>query len=120
MEHLSIGDMNALYLVIPGFVVVWSFRHFSHSTKAGDFEFLGLSAVWGLILVVLVEGAIHLVCRLPWDSVCPGRDPGRNIQELFSNPYAFAILMLPLGFAVGGLGSAVTQTKWFRKIAHLG
>lgn len=54
MNYLSIGDYNFLVFIIPGFLTVWVFRYFTKSNKRGDFELLGLSFVWGLIILVIL------------------------------------------------------------------
>ncbi len=53
MEVLNLTDKDVVAFVIPGFLLVWVFRCCTRSEKKGDFEFLGLSFVWGLILALL-------------------------------------------------------------------
>src|SRR5258705_11623390 len=53
MDVLNLTDKDVVAFVIPGFLLVWVFRCCTRSAKAGDFEFLGLSVVWGFILALV-------------------------------------------------------------------
>jgi hypothetical protein len=53
MDVLNLIDKDVVAFVIPGFLLVWVFRCCTRSERKGDFEFLGLSFVWGLILAIV-------------------------------------------------------------------
>jgi hypothetical protein len=81
----QIGFTEILTFVIPGFITVWSFRNFTHSKKIGDFEYLGLSIFWGLIMVVL-------------NSIISPKD---SFREVLGNPFAAAIAFSFVGCILG-------------------
>lgn len=103
MNYLTIGEYNFLIFTIPGFLTVWSFRYFSNSKKTGDFEFLGLSFIWGLIMLLVFE----LIVK-----------EGYRVERLLNNPYAAALVLSLLGFILGWVGSQMIQWRWFRKLIN--
>lgn len=84
MENLSIDITHFLLFVIPGFILVWTFRNFTGSKKTGDFEYAGLSFFWGLVMVSI------------YGAMLPGR-----LGDLLSNPYAAALGLSPFCFMAG-------------------
>jgi peptidoglycan/LPS O-acetylase OafA/YrhL len=103
MDYLSIGEYNFLIFIIPGFLTVWSFRYFTESKKKGDFEFLGLSFIWGLIMLIIFQ----LINKKNYP-----------VERLLSNPYAAAVVLSLFGFISGWLGNQIIQWKWFRKLIN--
>ncbi len=103
MNEISLSDYHFLIFIIPGFLVIWTFRYFTDSKKQGDFELLGLSFVWGLIVLILVEGLLG------------SQD---KIQKLFENPYVAAVILSIFGVILGWLGSLLPKFTWFRKIIN--
>lgn len=101
MDYLSIGEYNFLIFIIPGFLTVWSFRYFAESQKKGDFEFLGLSFIWGLIMLIIFQ----LINKEDY-----------RIERLLSNPYSAAIILSLFGFISGWFGNQIIQWGWFKKI----
>jgi len=101
MEFLTIGDFNFLIFIIPGFLTVWTFRYFIRSKKRGDFELLGLSFVWGLIILIFVEFLLK---------------KSYKIEHLLSNPYGAAIVLSIFGIIFGWCGSHISQWSWFKKL----
>ena len=101
--------------------MVWTFRYLSKSKKAGDFELLGLSAIWGLASLLIFEAYIQLICAFgPW-SGCPAGDPQKAIQQTLSNPFAFAIVFSFSGVAFGWMGYKIATSnvaKWVVKRAR--
>jgi len=49
---LKLDSYYFLLFVIPGFITVWTYRALFKIKKRGDFEYLGLSFFWGLVLFV--------------------------------------------------------------------
>ena len=91
--------------ILSGFITVWSFRYFSKSSKKlGEFEYFGLSAFWGVIML-MIYGTI------PWVS----KD---QVQKLVSNQYTCGFVLSLLGYFVGYAGAWLSRTKFFRKIDH--
>lgn len=88
--------------VIPGFITVWTLRHFIGSKEKTDFEYFALSVFWGLIMLVLYG---YLSKQ-------------ENFIKLLTNPYAAAIVLSFLGFIMGWIGSVLSRTEWFQRIAH--
>lgn len=78
-------------IVLSGFVAVWTYRNKTKSeTNISDFEYLGWSAFWGLIILISYQCVAKLI----------GVDP-ESLTKLFGNPFATGILMSILGL-VGG------------------
>lgn len=79
-------------IILSGFVAVWTYRHFVKSqAKITEFEYLGWSAFWGLIIIVLFQ---------LWAKLINFNTPAFN--EIFKNPFATGLLMSILGL-VGGM-----------------
>jgi len=95
MNFPSISGFEFLIFVIPGFITVWAFRYFTKSKKTGDFEYLGLSFFWGLIMLLIFE----LI----------GSE--ESIKKLLQNYYATAIVLSLFGFIFGWLGSIIPEIK---------
>jgi hypothetical protein len=96
-------DTYSFFLVgLSGFMTVWTFRYFTGSKKTAEFEYVGLSAFWGLVMLVI------------WESL-PKAHP-EQITELLSNPYAAGFVLSLLGALVGYAGSeAVKLIKWIKE-----
>lgn len=107
MDFLTISDSNFLIFIIPGFLTVWAFRYFTKSKKQGDFELLGLSFVWGLILLVSTELLMKFLYRNGYDD---------KIHLLLVNPYVTAISLSFLGLIMGWFGSHISQDNSFKKL----
>lgn len=109
MDFLTIGDFNFLIFIIPGFLTVWTFRYFTQSKKRGDFELLGLSFVWGLVILVVMELLTGFLYRNNYND---------KIKEFLENPYAAAIALSILGISMGWIGSIVVRSEYFKKIDY--
>jgi len=107
MDFLTIGDFNFLIFIIPGFLTVWTFRYFTQSKKRGDFELLGLSFVWGLVILVAMELLMGLLYRNNYND---------KIKESLENPYAAAIILSFFGIIFGWCGSHISQWSWFKEL----
>jgi RsiW-degrading membrane proteinase PrsW (M82 family) len=110
MNSFPTDIYNFLIFIIPGFVVVWTFRYFTDSNKKGDFEFLGLSFVWGLILLLLYE----FIAKFTF-----GQSYDKKIQELTGNLYAAAAVLSTLSVMMGFVGAFLSRKglfTWIKKI----
>lgn len=59
MDSGSLSAAGYILFVIPGFIAVWTFRHFTGSKdKLGEFEYVMWSSIWGFILLfsIIVSG----------------------------------------------------------------
>jgi hypothetical protein len=81
-DQLSLGELHFLFFVIPGFISVWSYRYSTYSDKKGDFELLGLSFFWGIVIA-------GLTAFLSTDK--------EKVMEVMKNPYAAALAFSTLG-----------------------
>lgn len=93
------------YIILSGFITVWTFRFLTHSKKpTNDFEYLGLSAFWGLVITYLAQ----LYLKWYWHS------DAEKMKDVFANPLAtglvFSIIFSPV---LGMLGSLLVRPlKW--------
>ena len=81
MPEINIDTIHFFIFVIPGAITVWAFRYFRKSKKMGDFEYLALSAFWGLMMLATLSFFIP-----------------EEAARLLKNPYALA-----LSFSIVGL-----------------
>ncbi len=83
-------------IILSGFVTVWMYKHFSKSqTKITEFEYLGWSAFWGLVIMAsfqLIAKIFHVDTQ--------------GFNDLFKNPFATGLIMSILGL-VSGMGSGL-------------
>ena len=98
--------------VIPGFVLVWTYRHFTRAPKIGEFQYAAWSFFWGVIeFMVLVGIPIQLgYTHLP---TVPLDNPAALLGSLvgISVPLA-AIGSFPLGF----IGAQISRAGFFKFI----
>ncbi|HAQ05813.1 TPA: hypothetical protein DCP13_03410 [Candidatus Azambacteria bacterium] len=110
MENFPLDTINLLIFTVPGFVTVWTFRYFSRSEKKSEnFEFLALSFIWGLFLLIMVE----LIAQIIY-----GVNYNEKIKDLLKNPYSAAFILLVYGASVGWIGSHISHNALFRKIIN--
>lgn len=100
MDKLSFGDIANLLFVVPGFLVVWTFRYFSKSTKQGEFEYLGLSFVWGMVLFTLVAISSMIF---------------KGLSNIFKNDLGAAFILTFVAPFLGWFGSLLSTWKWFKR-----
>lgn len=89
---MSFDTQTFFLIILSGFVTVWTFRHFMEIRKTGDFEYLALSAFWGLFNIAVVE--ISLL------------NDQTKISQVITNPYAGGFVLCIFGFLFG-LGGAI-------------
>ena len=103
--------MDAQHLLIfalPGFVVVWTFRYFSHSNKKSDgFELFALSFIWGLILLLAVELLMQITQGVGYD---------KAIGDLLKNLYAASAILMLFAVILGWAGSYIVSRAKFKKL----
>lgn len=99
LSNPTISDLHFLMFVLPGFIVVWSFRRLTKSKRDSGFEYFMLSFVWGFILFLFI---VFL------------ENKGFLDKSLLNNPYTimgFSMLFAPI---LGWIGSEISKFK--RKI----
>jgi len=105
MEILLLNSWLFWILIVPGFLTVWVFRYFHKSNKIGEFEYAGLSIVWGLLLFALIGLLEYLGILRGLDKVHLD-----NQGEIFG----LAIILSFLGIIFGWAGSFIADTKTFK------
>ncbi len=101
-ESASVDILHLFVFVIPGFLTVWSFRYVINSEKKSDFEYLALSVIWGLIMLLFFE-------------VTHSKE---SIEMLVQNPYATAMILGIFGLLFGWVGGLITKSHWFRNLVN--
>lgn len=87
MEQISL--YHFLIFVLPGFMLMWSFRYCSKSnTKLSDFEYLAFSTFWGLVLLLINEWVM----------------PKEKVIEILANPYTATFIFAITGLFFGYVG----------------
>lgn len=97
MESISISDAGYLLFVIPGGVLVWTYKHFTKSAKMGEFEYALWSFIWGVVIFLLEVKVLELThTDLP---NTPTNDPAAFIGSLLGFSLAIATsLAIPIGY----------------------
>lgn len=93
MSEPIIDIIHFLIFIVPGAIAVWSFRHFTKSNKQGDFEYLTLSAFWGVIILAIQSLIVST----------------SELNKLLSNPYAATMVLSLFGFFGGWLASKIAK-----------
>ena len=104
--NLQLSEINFLIFIIPGFVVVWTFRFFTGNKKQGEFEYVGLSFVWGLVLYILVWYlSTHVL---------------KGLKGIYQDEYGYglAAVLCTFGFILGWCGSILASWDWFNKVVN--
>ena len=104
MDKLSVGDITFLLFVIPGFLVVWTFRYFSKAKIQGEFEYLGLSFVWGMILFFIVAVLSYFV---------------KPFQNFFKNDIGASFSLVIFAPLLGWFGSFFPTWKWYKRLIDI-
>jgi hypothetical protein len=121
MDQIPLGDSLFFFFVIPGFIMVWTFRYLSKSKKTGDFELLGLSVFWGLMSLIFFELYVHVDCAFGVWWGCSSGDPQKAIQQILSNPFGFAAVFSVPGVMFGWMGHRLASSfagKWLIRKAR--
>ena len=88
---------------LSGFMTVWTFRYFSNiKEKYAEFEWLALSAFWGLFMLALI-------------GLLPDKE---QIKNLLMNPFAAGLILSVFGLIVGYAGSRIRRIKWFKWVIN--
>lgn len=113
---MDMSTFGYLLFVLPGFVVVWSYRHFTKAKQIGDFEYAAWSFVWGTFIFFLFGLCIRMNDALGIESRDVVFDPN-NPFELFATILGagFALAMF-LALPVGYGGAWISKKGYFQKI----
>ena len=107
---MNIDAYSFLTLGVSGFMTVWTFRKLTkQKEKLGEFEYLGLSTFWGMIIIFTAL-------------LIPKTNP-ENFYKAFNNPFAvgfvfscFGIIMAILGAELFWIGLLISKTKFFMRL----
>jgi hypothetical protein len=99
---MDITFLCYLLFTIPGFCLVWTFRHFARRTEIGDFEYAVWSFVWGTLMFALSVYASKDVGQIIFDL--------NNPLKLFSTSLGMGlglsiVFAFPFGFMAATLNS---------------
>jgi hypothetical protein len=97
-----------ILFVIPGFTLVWTYRHFTKATKIGEFEYAAWSFLWGVILF-LTTGTLLKFQNSILPSV-PLNDIGAVIGSLLGISLGTA---MSLSFPLGLVGVVIARLGFF-------
>lgn len=111
---MDLSIIGYLLFIIPGFCLVWTFRHFTKSKNGiGEFEYAGWSFLWGIALFFL-DIWIMKITRTPLPQTSTN-DPIRVAGAFLGMGLAIAIgLSFPLGY-FGAVISKWGLFKWIDK-----
>lgn len=106
MDLTALSEQNIFLFILPGFVTVWSFRYFTNSEKKADFEYLGLSFVWGIFNLMFFGLAvmIGLINDIPMNTSTPA--------------FAFAPVFCIFGSFLGFIGAGISKLHWVRRAVN--
>ena len=98
-----LNDQFAFWVfLVPGFVLIWSFRYFTNSDKKGDFEFFGLSIAGGFFIFLLYGILVKLGAF--------------KIPEGETYIYFLAIPLFVISFMTGLICAQISKYNWFKSI----
>lgn len=103
---MDLTAIGYLLFVIPGFCMVWSYRHFTKAKQIGEFEYAIWSFLWGssMLLSVIKFGELRSAAPLPLPSM--------------DNPFLFAAASLGMGLAASTIAFVLGYVGAF--FFHLG
>jgi len=93
-----LDPINYFLVILGGFGVIWSYRHFTHqqSKHISEFEYAAFSALWGIPVFLL-----FLLC-----SDLFGR-PDRSYEMMLAMPMLTTPALLIIGVSLGYLGAMI-------------
>lgn len=113
MNLLTSGDITYFLFVIPGFFLVWTYRHFTKAQDLGQFEYAAWSLLWGVVELIFLYTS-STVFHLNFPSV-PLSGPGA-LGSLIGAALAFAVT---ISFPLGLIGAFLSHTGLFGLIDEL-
>src|SRR3989344_735790 len=110
METFS-NDIYYLAYIIPGYILVATFRYFNQSSKSGQFELIVLSLVWGTAVFIAVTAVLGY-----WIVIFAGRiqASGLAVAALVAITSSVAI-SIPAGF----FGAWIARRELFHSVKQL-
>jgi len=94
---MPLDTITFFEVVLAGFITVRTFRIFSETKeKYSEFEWLALSALCGIFVLITVESIPGMMTELP---------------KVLQNPFATAAVMSIFGVVFGYLASRITRTR---------
>ncbi len=106
---MDIAYAGYLLFVIPGFVLIWTYRHFTKAKKIGEFEYAAWSFFWGAALFLVVIGIVTKFGYAPVP--VPLNNPAAIIGSLVAISLALATVgAIPLAF----IGAQISRMGLFK------
>lgn len=91
---MDIDTYTYFLIILAGFGLVWGYRKGNGSRKTiSDFEYLGFSAFWGVIVVAAYQEM--------------NKSNPEKFNELVNNPYAAGVVLFMIGVLAGFLVGAI-------------
>jgi len=109
MPDISFDTVAFFEIILGGFMAVWVFRYFAGSErKYSEFEWFGLSAFWGLVILALWNSFAQLTPELQTQT-----------NELLKNPFATG-LTLSTFFSVilGYVAARLVHFRFWRYVMN--
>ncbi len=95
---MPIDTLTFFYVALCGFMTVWTFRYFTNrKEKYSEFEWLGLSAFWGVAVLGL------------WGMIPDSTEK----TKIFANPFAAGFMLSFVGILLGYGASRISKMGWF-------
>ena len=99
---MTLDTYTFFEIILSGFIMIKTYRLFQENmTKYSEFEWLGLSAFWGLIIMLTVSSVQN-------NSVI--------MHDLIINPLNTGIVMSMFGIIFGWLASIISRRRVVRYI----
>ena len=99
----NLSGLELSIVLIPAFILVWAFRYFAGVAKTGEFEYIGLSIVWGIINMGIV-GAVFS------SAINNGAFGQISVPITMVIPFSF------FAFVFGFVGALISKARWFKKM----
>ncbi len=107
--EISASDLNYLLFVIPGFMVIWSYRHFTRAEKMGEFEYAAWSLIWGIFFMMATYTWGNFIGR-PFPNIALDNLGGLN---------GVIAALTPLAVLIGYVGAVLYHRFYLSKIHKL-
>jgi ABC-type Co2+ transport system permease subunit len=99
---MELNVLNYFLVILGGFGIVWSFRHFSgrgNSRSIGEFEYAAFSALWGIPVFFVFAGLL------------------KDKLDLWKSIFALPMMATPVLFILGVLTGWIGAEIWLLLLA---
>ncbi len=106
---MDFAYIGYLLFVVPGFFLVWTYRHFTNAEKIGEFEYAAWSFFFGVFLFI----ADIYILSINNKSLPP--IPINNIADLLGSIIGISLgIVLGSSFLIGYIGAFISRMGLFR------